>query len=72
MNPYKTLKASTLNNRAVRRTPGEETHTESTLKESPLNGLGHSFRVLTATIFSPQVLRTLRLLSVDAFSVLRG
>jgi len=26
MNPYKTLKASTLNNRAVRSTPGEEAH----------------------------------------------
>jgi len=30
------LKASTLNNRAVRSTPGSEAHTASTLKESPI------------------------------------
>ena len=35
MNPYKTQDASSLNNRGVRSTPGEETCTESTLKESP-------------------------------------
>ena len=50
MNPYKTLKASTLNNREVRSTPGEEMCTESTLKESPSCAqLGHSFRGLAPT-----------------------
>ena len=51
INPYKTLKASTLNNREVRSTPGEEMCTESTLKESPSCAqLGHSFRVLSAMV----------------------
>ena len=44
MNLYKTLKASTRNNRAVRSTPGDE----PTLKESPSCVVGHAFSVLSA------------------------
>jgi len=39
-----TLKASPLNNRAVRSTPGKATHTASTLKESPNNIAGALFQ----------------------------
>ena len=73
MNPYKTLKASTLNNREVRSTPGEEMCTESTLKESPqLRSAGALFQSAVCDGICLQVLRTLRLLSDDAFSVICG
>ena len=63
-----TLKASTLNNRAVRSTPGRATQAASTLEESPYHSAGALF--LPAATSCPQVLRTVRLLRGDAFSVL--
>jgi len=44
MSPYKTLKASTLNNRAVQSTPGEEIPAATTLKESPRSVAGALFQ----------------------------
>ena len=64
-----TAKRSPLNNRAVRSTPGGDEGYKLTLKGSPVVLLGHSFRVLLQYSCIPQVLRTLRLLSEDAFSV---
>ena len=39
-----TLKASTLNNRAVRSTPGRATQAASTLEESPYHSVGALFQ----------------------------
>ena len=64
-----TAKRSPLNNRAVRSTPGLPMGIETTLEGSPSMLMGHSSRVLFAMSQLPQVLRTLRLLSDDAFSV---
>ena len=71
--PQRTLKASPLSNRSVRRTCGQIAIADSTLEECPNNADGRLFQSRFCTcFFSGGALRTARLLSVDAFSVLYG
>ena len=72
MNPYKTLKASTLNNREVRSTPGENVYRIDSERVAQLRSAGALFQSAVCDGICPQVLRTLRLLSDDAFSVICG
>ncbi|MBQ9364075.1 MAG: hypothetical protein IJT97_11775, partial [Bacteroidaceae bacterium] len=70
----KTATRSSVNNRGYERSEhppdSKRMGITSTLKESPHEQMGHSFRVLSIASCCPQVLWTLRLLSEDAFSVL--
>lgn len=64
-----TLKASSLNNRSVRRTCGKRCKGNSTLTECPTGEKGDPFRVGVVPLGCPVVLCTARLLSGDACSV---
>ncbi len=65
-----TATRSPLNNRVVRSTPGEAEGRTTTLKGSPYTAAGALFQSAFVVFLLPQVLRTLRLLSEDAFSVI--
>ena len=65
-----TATRSPLNNRMVRSTPGEAEGRTTTLKGSPYTAAGTLFQSAFVVFLLPQVLRTLRLLSEDAFSVI--
>ena len=70
LNSSMTAKRSPLNNRVVRSTPGEAEGRTTTLKGSPYTAAGALFQSAFVVFLLPQVLRTLRLLSEDAFSVI--
>ena len=65
-----TATRSPLNNRVVRSTPGEADGRTTTLKGSPYTAAGALFQSTFVVFLLPQVLRTLRLLSEDAFGVI--
>ena len=70
LNSSMTATRSPLNNRVVRSTPGEAEGRTTTLKGSPYTAAGALFQSAFVVFLLPQVLRTLRLLSEDAFSVI--
>ena len=69
LNSSMTATRSPLNNRVVRSTPGEAEGRTTTLKGSPYTAAG-ALQSAFVVFLLPQVLRTLRLLSEDAFSVI--
>ena len=69
LNSSMTATRSPLNNRVVRSTPGEAEGRTTPLKGSPYTAAG-ALQSAFVVFLLPQVLRTLRLLSEDAFSVI--